>query len=31
MSAVPSAIASAIANIQQTDKVAPRPRKQWMQ
>ncbi|MBS0186481.1 MAG: hypothetical protein JSS51_00330 [Planctomycetes bacterium] len=25
MSAVPSAIASAIANIQQTDKVAPRP------
>lgn len=26
MSAVPSAIASAIANIQQTDKVAPRPR-----
>ncbi|MGH7243948.1 MAG: hypothetical protein ACREJD_11060 [Phycisphaerales bacterium] len=28
MSAVPSAIASAIANIQQTDKVTPRPKQE---
>ncbi|MBS0192340.1 MAG: hypothetical protein U0573_06915 [Phycisphaerales bacterium] len=28
MSAVPSAIASAIANIQQTDKVTPRPQQE---